>query len=560
MNRIHKIVAAGTATVLAFGIASTAPLAHAVDPINIPHVDAPTQITNDNVVDTVGYDLKSHAENGQTLVDGALTCVVDQPTYSIGYTGKLDMTNVVKAWQLLKENGVATAVEQTNLYRVELNKVINTYKGFAAMVGITINEINWGANSDETANLETLELLASMGPVFENRIPPHLKPRFQQVLNDPEFLASFASEKAAREYWTEQFYRLKVGSEFQISWTIDPSVVDVNIDSWIAQLTESYTAGNTHTTFDEFMRPYNATYDANTGVVTTYYRVKLADTATGYNDPANVSDLNGEGTYNSSNRDVFARELDLAYSGGDHDFTNGNELTHLQITTPPGVLSVAEATFRELDGLSEVGVRQFIANQPKVVGDFRLPISANNDVQQAMNRIWKDTWSIQFNQVVNTTSVSYSTDTDVTVAHRFQSATAGKQLPAEVLAKVPANRTDLTLEAAQSYVPGLAVGTKVETATEIWTFNGWNTASPIQWTTHKAVNAENEVLRTGVTDCKYREFVGDWTVTPKPAKPSVPPVKPAQNKLANTGAVVIPVALIAFSALGAGALLRRRKG
>lgn len=568
MRKIHKLVAASTAATLTAGMAVFgSSSAFGVDLIQIPSVDAPTEITTKNVIDAPGYDTVTQREHGAPLGDGSLICVVDKPIYNIGYTGHLDMTNVVFAWNELKKNGNDKALERSKVFLWELNNAITRFQPIAAAQGVTIKNIVWDGSATAEADAKTtLEQLVQYGAEIKATMPAgNQQDRFQQLLDDDTFRNAFVSEQANKNWWLEVFYRLKVASDFVISWKVDPSVVDVDIDLWNQKIDEAYRAGNTHTTFDDYMRPYKVAYDKTTGVVETYFRVKVTDTATDYNDPADATTLNGQASYDASNRDVFARELDLAYNGGDHIYGNGNDLAFLEITTPAGVLTVSEENYRKVEGLDPLSVRSFIASDPRVVGDFRLPISDNADAQAAMSEMWRDTWRIGFDQTTNN-AITYWTETDVTIDHSFASAAkdaAGNviPLPAEVSALLPARVTNQLLDNAKVYAPAAPAKTEVATKDGKWIFQGWDSGTPVQWTTHQAVDAANEFqTAANVTDCKVRAFVGTWNFEKKPVPPTpeLKPIVPAKPELAKTGADVAVLSLVAISALGVGVVARRR--
>lgn len=171
---------------------------------------------------------------------------------------------------------------------------------------------------------------------------------------------------------------------------------------------------------------------------------------------------------------------------------------------------------------------------------------------------------IAFGQRPDVTT-TITTATDATATYAFVSATAGKELPAEVNAlNTSAKVTNLTVVKARE-VPADYADVKVSDG--VWKFQGWNKGG-IAWNDDPTVTA----------DCKIAHHVGAWTFEASPSEKVTPdaqpttsnvtlsgnetaaaPLKPAKKILAHTGAEVAGLVALAGVMVGAGALLVRRR-
>ncbi|MCQ9353147.1 SHIRT domain-containing protein [Corynebacterium sp. 153RC1] len=484
--------------------------------------------------------------NGQDNADYGIRCVVDQPRYNIGYTGWLDMQEVVRAWNVLREQGMERAVSYSE--RISLTGVnyYLTSRGQAPIV--------WNGTDAAKASAQTSLDWIVANPQFAAAAGPAAV-LIQRMIAEPEFKDSFLSKEDNYNYWLDHFMDLAVASDFEISFKVDPNVVTVDeqkvkdIDAWIAAYQEAnYNTGNAgQKAFAEVMRPYEAVYlkdggtlkdgtPAEAGTIVIKFRVKQNASEAGYESQADYEqwvnfaqnlgvpvenpDTRAEvrehyqasvtGGQTGAGRDVLAEKLDLAYNGDDHKKTyndpntwqdpvnKSDELVELSITTPEGLLTVTEENYRMVDGLDPLNSRKFMGSNPRVIGDFRLPFSDDADVQATMAQRWDSTWNIQFNQKTPN-PVTYETRTDVTIDHRYVAVDAqgeplDRVLPEEVLATLPTRLQDQSLDAAKAYAPSArpAVGTKVETSEGTWEFKGWNDGTPVQWTTYGEVGAAGD--------------------------------------------------------------------
>lgn len=347
--------------------------------------------------------------------------------------------------------------------------------------------------------------------------------------------------RALRPNWyayDSTFAALRVSGTFEFSFKVDKNVVAVDSTKLvdIAAWKAAYEAANTESAFAQHMVIDEAkapTYDASTGKVTVYFKLKDG---------------------------LTAGELDEDYK----------TLTTLTIDSLPGLLSVSQDNFKAVDE----NAKKFLLTEPKVIGTFDPPQYTGGDFRLALGipLVMGSIFPVTFGQPADSVAPLVTKST-YHLTPSFRSALAGEALPAAVMDRLPGEMKNQD-SVVEPTLPRL--GEEVKDGDNTWTFQGWERGT-VSWNNDPAVSA----------DCRKMDLVGVWSVTKPTPTPSVTPsadptssstpTQPSMSatasaqpnpkarkknpKLAVTGADVLTVAGVtaAMVLAGTGAVALRRR-
>lgn len=279
------------------------------------------------------------------------------------------------------------------------------------------------------------------------------------------------------------FAALSVSGTFEFSFKVDKNVVAVDSAKLadIAAWKTAYEAANTESAFAQHMVINEAkapTYDASTGKVTVFFKLKDGLTA------------------------------------GDLD-TDYKTLTTLTIDSLPGLLSVSQDNFKAVDE----SAKKFLLTEPKVIGTFDPPQYTGGDwrlrfgIPMAMGSVFPLTFGQDADSVA-----PLVTKSTYHLTPSFRSALADEALPAAVMDRLPGEmkNQDSVVEPTSP-----RLGEEVKDGDNTWTFQGWERGTS-SWNNDPAVSA----------DCHKMDLVGVWSVTkptPKPTPTVQPSVTPSEE-------------------------------
>ena len=475
------------ATVLAFSMLGfVAPQALADDVAKFDvNATANTYTLTDSGFDTVSGD----------KVNGTLVCVPGKASYSIGYQGLLDMTEVKAEWEAKKKLAIESALT--------LAKSTSLGKAFAYKRML-------GYDTDEAL--------------------------VKDMIFDP----------------------LSVSSDFTISFRIvDPSLVTVNtsmVDT-ADKLAKTYQADNAgdNATFASYMIPTSGfTYNAGTGVLSASFKLKdgltageLDDAYAKMTDPAkNPLVFNTPVGMITVSSDVYKNHLDeLEHEGviatlkEDTPKVEGNfDVTATTIKIPSLAETYLRATGRNVDELIEKALPQINATIDKY---FPMTFGQN---KPGVN-----------------VSTEIKTLTSATHLYSFTGVDADgkqKELPAEVTALLPEGMGKLTVDEAT--VATTSTFDDVKVADGTWHFEGWNVGK-IEWNDDKDVALDcKKVMSEGKWIFTAAPVDPVAPIAPaNSANPATPVAKKLAKTGADTTVLAgLSAALLAAGAFVAG---RRRK-
>lgn len=286
------------------------------------------------------------------------------------------------------------------------------------------------------------------------------------------------------------FAALSVSGTFEFSFKVDKNVVAVDSAKLadIAAWKTAYEAANTESAFAQHMVIDEAkapTYDASTGKVTVFFKLKDGLTA------------------------------------GDLD-TDYKTLTTLTIDSLPGLLSVSQDNFKAVDE----NAKKFLLTEPKVIGTFDPPKYTGGDwrlrfgIPMAMGSVFPLTFGQDADSVA-----PLVTKSTYHLTPSFRSALADEALPAAVMDRLPGEmkKQDSVVEPTSP-----RLGEEVKDGDNTWTFQGWERGT-VSWNNDPAVSA----------DCHKMDLVGVWSVT-KPSPKPTPTVQPSPKPTPTVQPSVMP--------------------
>lgn len=281
--------------------------------------------------------------------------------------------------------------------------------------------------------------------------------------------------------WAEKTFR----GEWDISFTIDPSIVtsDPSFVSCTA-LQAEIEAQNPVTELSSFIRCTDVSYDEQTGLYAAHFEL-----------------INEDGSK------VTGEQLD------------NNQPASLHLTTPGQAFYVKQSAF-EAD-------KTFIMTAPTVTGSM------------TMDAMQSPLLPINFHAVGNDVGLTMTETHDAEYA--FVSETAGRALPTEVTALLPATQT--MIMNGTTVTPPTPASTSVAVPQGVWSFTGWSPATATvnganvsftggwsfqvdpdaQFTvTYSFLSADGSDLPSAVIDLLPPQAVATQgsTVTPPPVTPA----------------------------------------
>lgn len=519
---------------------------------------------------------------------GQLAYVIDKEKYQIGYTAQLDMTQTVRAWNLLKEQSIAEGIKQTEAAKDSLNYAINRYNGsrYSAFLGRQ-TPVDWNA-PDNTAALSTLRWLRNMGPLAANLVPEQYREIYNRFLKDAGFFQSLASRADAATYWNAKFDASKLASELEVSFKVDPAKVQVDnavlndLDAW----KQAYADANTSTAaqaYTRLMQLYAVDYvaegenktlkdgsAAEPGTVVMKFRLQDGDatreyesvedyelavtTAKAIRRPATAATHTAAAEAYAANtsRTVQASAFNTLLNGADGNKAYSDaawtqpenaddELSAIKVATPRGFLTVTEETARSLDWRTSADTATIDASNLKVIGDMRMPIADEADLQSILVEKNGSNGTLPYT-FSSGEIVKYMNENPAGISYDFKAVLAdgsadSRTLPAEVTALKPEAHTVSTFDELTNAEPKKPTQTKVAVEGGEWHFVKYLPLTEAKWTTHKAADIpDEEEYPADMTAAKYAKAVGEW-VFKAFVTPTEPTLNPAECGVRKTVAV-----------------------